>query len=222
MADDLEYNLAIGRELFQKLGAEIVEACDGQQALEKLIEHDFEFALIDMSMPKKNGLEVARAYRQHKPGSETKLAALSAHTMGEVEQKCLDAGFDRFISKPLNPTKVAAALGFEIDYQQNVFTQDLLNYIADEDPAKKRSLLKRHADSLFSEVSDLGQSIESNDAEEIRNQLHKISGLLQIHPSKELTKVFGVLNEDAKAGKDKETLLSHCNAIELLIRSRFF
>lgn len=83
---------------------EITVAKNGQEALDHYMQKKFDLILMDMQMPVMDGYEATRSIRAHESinmGLHTPIAALTAHALQEEVQKCLDAGCDIHISKPV-------------------------------------------------------------------------------------------------------------------------
>ena len=109
VAEDNPSNQKLITILLQKLGLEVALADDGQIAVEKCASETFDLILMDMQMPNMNGYEAARQLRSR--GLTTPIIAVTANAMMGDEEKCLDAGCDGYISKPIDRTKLSEVLG---------------------------------------------------------------------------------------------------------------
>jgi len=94
------------RELVVKVlknkGYRIIEAIDGEDALEKAMAEKPDIILMDISIPKINGYEVTRRLKSQADFKDTPVIALTAHAMKGDREKALEAGCDGYISKPIN------------------------------------------------------------------------------------------------------------------------
>ncbi|MFC1837388.1 response regulator [Thermodesulfobacteriota bacterium] len=94
------------RELVVKVlkakGYKIIEAVDGEEALQKLTEERPDLVLMDISIPKIDGLEVARRIKAQEELSDIPIVALTAHAMKGDREKAMQAGCDGYIPKPIN------------------------------------------------------------------------------------------------------------------------
>jgi two-component system cell cycle response regulator DivK len=81
---------------------QIIEAVDGKDGLEKAIAEQPDIILLDIALPKMGGYEVAKNLRLREELKHTSIIALTAHAMKGDEEKALQAGFNGYISKPIN------------------------------------------------------------------------------------------------------------------------
>jgi CheY-like chemotaxis protein len=110
LAEDVEINREIVLALLEPTGIEIDCAVDGQDALEKFLyePEGYDLIFMDVQMPNLDGYEATRAIRASGlPGSDTlPIVAMTANVFKEDIEKCLAAGMDSHIGKPLNMTEV--------------------------------------------------------------------------------------------------------------------
>ncbi len=99
----------------EKWGYEVVEACDGKEALALLESGNFNLVVIDIAMPFVSGREVAKAIRNDPRTKEIPLLAVTALDTSENRKMCSAVGFNDFLSKPFSmeslKAKVDALLG---------------------------------------------------------------------------------------------------------------
>ncbi len=103
LAEDNAVNRLVAVRMLEKQGHSVTVACDGRQALEALARERFDLALLDIQMPELDGFEVAAAVRAGEAGTGRRLplVALTAHAMQGDEERCLAAGMDGYVSKPI-------------------------------------------------------------------------------------------------------------------------
>jgi len=103
LVDDVEANLVIGAELLKSRGYLVDVACDGLDAVEKAATTNYAIILMDMRMPKLNGLEATEQIRSSSPRNATiPIIALTANAERSEIERCLRGGMDDFVSKPFN------------------------------------------------------------------------------------------------------------------------
>jgi two-component system, sensor histidine kinase and response regulator len=102
-AEDSQMNQRLLRRHLERQGyhAEFVD--DGRAAVERYEPDTFDVILMDVEMPEMSGLEATRAIRQkeQRTGGYTPIIAMTAHAMKDDRQRCLDAGMDGYVSKPI-------------------------------------------------------------------------------------------------------------------------
>ncbi|HUP50331.1 MAG TPA: ATP-binding protein [Thermoanaerobaculia bacterium] len=103
VAEDNLVNQEFAAEALRKLGHRVSVASDGEEALRIMRGQIFDLALMDVQMPKLSGLDVTRLYRESEPEAlHTPIVALTAHTGMDDRQKCLEAGMDSVLVKPID------------------------------------------------------------------------------------------------------------------------
>lgn len=101
VVDDVEVNRTLLATQLSTLGIESEGVADGFAALEALLRHHFDFVLLDCQMPGMDGYEVARRIRSTWPERSLPIIAVTAHALPSERQRCLDAGMDEYVAKPV-------------------------------------------------------------------------------------------------------------------------
>ena len=110
LAEDNPVNQKLALRLLAQLAYEPDVAGDGLQAIAALEEGEFDVVLMDVQMPELDGLEATRRIRGRWPGRPVWIVAMTANAMAGDREACLAAGMNDYISKPIRPTELAAAL----------------------------------------------------------------------------------------------------------------
>jgi PAS domain S-box-containing protein len=110
VVDDNEVNLLIAREMLRSAGLSVETADNGAQALSRLGETPFDVVLMDMQMPVMDGLEATRQIRQLPGLQRLPVLAMTANAMAVDRERCLQAGMDDVLVKPLAPADLIAAV----------------------------------------------------------------------------------------------------------------
>jgi CheY-like chemotaxis protein len=110
VAEDNEVNQLVFSQILDGLGLSYRIASNGRIATEFHRMHRPRLILMDVSMPEMNGYEAARAIRQEEEGTgrHTPIVGVTAHALKGDREKCLDAGMDDYMSKPVSPDRLAA------------------------------------------------------------------------------------------------------------------
>jgi two-component system, sensor histidine kinase and response regulator len=103
LAEDHPVNQQLVVRLLEKRGYEVLVAADGQEAVDAAQGQCFDVVLMDIQMPRLGGFEATAAIRQleRATGLRTPIIAMTAHAMRGDRERCLDAGMDEYLSKPL-------------------------------------------------------------------------------------------------------------------------
>jgi len=109
LAEDNLVNQRLALRLLQKRGHKVTLAQNGREALATLQNEAFDLALMDVEMPEMDGLTATAAIREREKASGKRLpiVAMTAHAMRGDEERCLAAGMDEYISKPVNADKLS-------------------------------------------------------------------------------------------------------------------
>ncbi|MHC4131611.1 MAG: CBS domain-containing protein [Planctomycetota bacterium] len=104
VAEDTVTNQMLIKRLLSRVGIDVVIVADGKDAVEAGMNSEFDVILMDIQMPNMSGLEATKTLRDQ--GLVTPIVALTAHAMKGDEEKCLKAGCNDYLSKPVNVTKL--------------------------------------------------------------------------------------------------------------------
>ena len=112
LAEDNVINRAVVTGILEKGGHSLAHAADGQEAVEAAAREHFDLIFMDVQMPVMDGLEATRRIRQAErdAGRHTMVVAMTAHAMAGDRERCLAAGMDDYLSKPLQKSAVLALL----------------------------------------------------------------------------------------------------------------
>jgi two-component system, sensor histidine kinase len=111
VAEDNAVNQTIIDAMLKQLGHRITLAANGREALEELARTDFDLVLMDCNMPEMDGLEATQRLRAHGVrNARIPIIALTANAMDGDREKCLAAGMDDFVAKPVTIATLRAAI----------------------------------------------------------------------------------------------------------------
>ena len=108
VVDDNQDSRELVVKVLKNRGYEMIEAADGEEAVEKAVAEMPDLILLDISIPKLNGYEVARILKGKEGFKDIPIVALTAHAMKGDRMKALEAGCEGYISKPINIRELAA------------------------------------------------------------------------------------------------------------------
>jgi CheY-like chemotaxis protein len=113
VVDDHNVNQLLATKLLQRLGFEVQVAADGEQALQAVLAREYDVIFMDIQMPHMNGWEAVqhiRHYEQSENQARVPIIALSAHASAADREQAFSYGMDGYLSKPLTPEALQAAL----------------------------------------------------------------------------------------------------------------
>ena len=205
LAEDNTVNQKLAITLLEKAGHQVSLASTGAQAVAKWRDADIDLILMDVQMPELDGLEATRQIRQleRTTGSHVPIVAMTAHAMPGDRERCLQAGMDDYLSKPIERQELLAVLarrvatrgvgrseGQSTPIKPGAMTADevlnkpeLLRRLEGDE-----QLLRELIDTFFAESSLLLQqvldAVTSQDADGLSRAAHKLKGTVSIFGSR--------------------------------------
>jgi two-component system sensor histidine kinase/response regulator len=112
LAEDNQINQRVALGMLEKLGVRADAVADGAEVLAALQLMHYDFVLMDVQMPEMDGFEATAVIRERERGSERRIPiiALTAHVMQGYRERCLAAGMDDHLPKPIDPRQLEAVL----------------------------------------------------------------------------------------------------------------
>ncbi len=202
VAEDNEVNQMLAVHMLQKRGYGVGVAANGQEAVRAVTEADYDLVLMDCQMPELDGYGATRAIRDLEAdrSRRTPIVAMTAHSMSGDRERCLAAGMDDYLAKPLDSRAFDATLARWVPTAQAVTVLDRLApadvYSAeDKAPVDAAALERLRRDLGESDVlpqlveifvshtpgrlDDLRGAVESGDTIETRKVAHALKGSAQ-------------------------------------------
>ena len=103
LAEDNDLNQEIACELLREVGVTVDIACDGRAAVRMVQQGPYDLVLMDMQMPEMDGIEATQEIRKSVPSLRLPIVAMTANAMPSDRERCMAAGMDDFLSKPIDP-----------------------------------------------------------------------------------------------------------------------
>jgi two-component system cell cycle response regulator DivK len=110
VAEDNPVNRELLRELLENRGFSVIEACNGQEVLDMVEQSQPDVLLLDIGMPVLDGFAVIRQIRENPSLARLPVLAVTAYAMRDDRDNILHAGFDGYLSKPINARELANEL----------------------------------------------------------------------------------------------------------------
>jgi two-component system, sensor histidine kinase and response regulator len=222
LAEDNHINQMLAVNLLKKRGYEVAVAENGQLALESWRAQQFDFILMDIMMPEMDGLEATRRIRveeQSRGGGHIPIVAMTANAMTGDRERCMDAGMDGYVSKPVKPDvlhqeiervmsgrvgSVAAAPSGGGESELGVLPvfdrADALSRIADDDELLT-ILIDMFLDDAPRHLGDVDAALADSDWPKLGHAAHTLKGVLATFSARRGERLARELEEAAKAGR---------------------
>ena len=110
LAEDNKVNQRVAAKILESRGHSVLLADTGRQAVDLFQKEPVDIILMDLQMPEMDGIEATRAIRRMEAGSHTPIVALTAHAMTTDRERCILAGMDDYLSKPISPDRLIATV----------------------------------------------------------------------------------------------------------------
>ncbi|MCP4697274.1 MAG: response regulator [Gammaproteobacteria bacterium] len=111
LAEDNKINQQVAREILEQNGFRVDIAENGAEALERLESGHYDVILMDMQMPVMDGYQATMEIRKQAAYQELPILAMTAHALKGDKEKCLAAGMNDYITKPIDPDRLLVVLG---------------------------------------------------------------------------------------------------------------
>jgi signal transduction histidine kinase/CheY-like chemotaxis protein/HPt (histidine-containing phosphotransfer) domain-containing protein len=222
IVEDIDYNVVAMQAVLRKLDIQSDVVNDGVAALARLQSSFYDVAFLDWNLPGLIGTEVAARYRAVEPSTRrTIIIATTAHSSDFNKEACLQAGMDAFISKPITPTKIAAALrdlggslrtaaSIEVRSQNITFEppgeidMEMLSFLGNETLEGLSIQIERFLSSFETDRVNARRIVETGDRDEIHRIAHRLLSHCSVVKYERLTKLASELQtRSADASPEK-------------------
>jgi two-component system sensor kinase len=187
LAEDGLVNQRVAREFLERRGHEVVVANNGREAVEAVDREAFDLVLMDVQMPEMDGFAATKAIRQkeHSTGNHIPIVAMTAGAFKDDRERCLNAGMDAYLSKPIRPAtlyEMIDAMTLPSNAEQgSVQAESIMDWNAALEQIGGSEDLLRELMELFVEESGklmpaLRQAVEQRNMAEVRRLAHTIKG----------------------------------------------
>ncbi len=192
LAEDNVVNQKVAMRILEKAGHRIDVVANGIEALEALNRLPYDIVLMDVQMPEMDGYEATRKIRDPQSGvCQIPVIAMTAHAMKGDREKCLAAGMDDYISKPVQPKQMLdvvqrwagkqvihppAGDGSPSVVSRSPFNMTHLDDITGGDAEFKQELLKLFFKDAREKLSSMRKAIEEGDATALEKAAHAVKG----------------------------------------------
>jgi two-component system sensor histidine kinase/response regulator len=223
VAEDTHFNQKFIQRLLERWGHDAVVVENGRQVIERLSETAFDLILMDVQMPIMDGYEAARAVRAAESGVETEhhipIVAMTAHATKGDRERCLAAGMDDYLSKPISSGKLLDILkriaNEKYGMQEPTRVHDAGEVTHEPPILIDKQLLRDAFDQdweFFREIVDLfmidfprmmdllRESLKAGDAAAFSRNAHAVKGMVRLFQAEEAAMMAQLLEERGRNG----------------------
>ena len=216
LAEDNPVNQRLAVRLLEKEGHAVEVAENGLQAIEKFQTVRFDLVLMDVQMPEIDGLEATARIRalEFHTQKHIPIIAMTAHAMKGDRERCLQAGMDEYITKPIHRDKLlrviseqasseqvmAESISSEMPLPTTVLDQSELMLRVEGDKDMLKELIDIFVSESVSILGQLDEAVQSKNSGALQSTAHKLKGSLGVFGARAATGAAAELEQIGKSG----------------------
>jgi CheY-like chemotaxis protein len=180
LAEDNTVNQLLAIKIFEKLGHRVTVVDNGRAAVEAATSSHFDLIAMDVQMPKLDGLQATQEIREweHATGEHVPILAMTAHAMKGDRERCLEAGMDGYVAKPIHAEDLTAAIKQVLagETTECAIDRTVLLGNLEGDQELLRQLVQTFTAESPKQMTAIKSAIERRDAEGLRLAAHSLKG----------------------------------------------
>ncbi|MDE2600261.1 MAG: response regulator [Rhodocyclaceae bacterium] len=216
LAEDNPINQTLALRMLEKLGHHAHVVANGQAAIDAIDARPYDVVLMDVQMPVMGGFEATAAIRarEAETGAHIPIVAMTAHAMAGDRERCLDAGMDDYVSKPIQSAVLDAALANAIGVSDEPSTEPGTDAMTSPTLFDRRALIESLGGDmelygeivrLFlshypQELDNLQHALAADDAEKLHRIAHSLKGAISNFSAPRATAAARTLEMALKGG----------------------
>jgi CheY-like chemotaxis protein len=202
VVEDNVVNQLVVKRMLEKLNCEVTIAPNGQVALDLCGDRRFDLILLDVQMPVLDGFVTAGELRRREAGAEhTPIVALTAHAMQGDRERCLAAGMDDYLSKPIRPEELRSMVNkftpLQTPSPDKLLDWKKARHMTGDDPVLLDELAGLLCQTTEAELLELQAASTQRDFARAAECLHKLRGSVSVFGTKTLLDELAALEFDA-------------------------
>jgi PAS domain S-box-containing protein len=181
LAEDNLINQKLAVAFLEKKGYKVIVVSNGKEVLENIKNHnDFDIILMDIQMPEMNGLDATRLIREKEKytGKHIPIIAMTAYAMKSDKEKCMAAGMDDYLSKPLDSEKLFKVLNNYIKNETPPIDLSGIMLIANNDQKLVDELIQIFLSSYPSQLKEIDLALKNENTIELKKSVHSFKGAI--------------------------------------------
>jgi CheY-like chemotaxis protein len=232
LAEDNPYNQAVLEGLLPRRGHTLHVASDGRAALMALEQNHFDLMLLDIHMPELDGFQVVAVQRQRERGTGQHLPiiALTARSAAGEQERCLQAGMDDYLAKPVRAAELFRAIdrlvfgegtpapvASDAGAPSNLLDPAVLLAACDGDAELLRNMCRHFQAFAPERLAEVSEALRSEDSVRLREAVHKLGGMASSF-SATAADAAALLGRLGSEGKFEEAAQTHCQLTGIVER----
>jgi len=220
LGEDNLMNQKFARRVLENAGHSVDIAGNGLKVLEALEQKSYDVVLMDVQMPELDGIETTREIRKREAGTEKHIPiiAMTASAMKGDRERCLDAGMDGYIPKPVKPRKIIEELvriirqsgvvpsgappAAKPEDLSRVLDRDMLFENADGDTELVKEMVELFGPNSEAAMQQLRRAIDRGNLEEVGGIAHRLKGMTRLLAGVSAAEAALQLEQIGRSGSD--------------------
>jgi hypothetical protein len=231
LVEDNPTNQLVAQTLLEQMGCRVHVVADGAEAIEALERVSYNLVFMDCQMPVKDGFEATRDIRRRESGlgMHTPIVAMTANAMESDREKCLLAGMDDFISKPLKYMDLSNVLNATLERKQNSAVDwTVLSELAkNTNPVVVKRLIQSFLKTLPQTLGHIEKAITEDNGKELGRWAHQLKASSASLGALELSELCNKLENESETIESAQPvktiaqqLLSKGNEVLLIFKEQ--
>jgi CheY-like chemotaxis protein len=205
LAEDNPINQKLALTLLSQAGNQVVIANNGREAVELARQSNFDLVLMDMQMPEMGGIEATLLIREHESGARIPIIALTANAMQSDQQRCLEAGMDAYLSKPIQKAELFRLIakvtgGCSTGAVQPTGHFDYLAALERSDKDIIEIIGEEFLRGIPAYLSAIDSALNKGEIEKIQRAAHTLKGVIGNFGAKPATECARRIEQAAESG----------------------
>jgi signal transduction histidine kinase/DNA-binding NarL/FixJ family response regulator len=201
LAEDNVVNQQVALGNLRKLGYDADVVTNGFEVIEATAGKNYDIILMDCQMPELDGYQVTREIRQReRPGQHPYIIAMTAHAMAGDREKCLAAGMDDYLSKPLNREELRAAMQRGATRAASPLNEDTLRALATDDDPEVAKWIELFAATAPNSIVEMKRAHDESRAGDLSMAAHTLKGSCSNFGASALVELCAQIEQAADEG----------------------
>jgi two-component system, sensor histidine kinase and response regulator len=216
VVDDSEINQLLICKILENQGVTSEVAFNGEEAIQKVAETHYDLIFMDIQMPDVDGYQAAKTIRTMEGRKNLPIIAVTANTMPDDQEKCLQAGMNHYISKPVHAKQIIEIIQILFGGDRSVRADDnslndspsrsLFDKVHQDLPFMKQ-MVTNFEDAYHLSLAELRNAIEEQDFQKIYQHAHALRGLSGAIEATKAAEILVDLEQKTKSKKIENMLL---------------